>query len=132
MAERRRSFWVFIGLGVVAILLVAAAILLRPKPAKPAPPMVSVNVATVTTQDVPVSLSALGAAQAWRSDTIVAQVSGILQTVNFTEGAAVRAGQVLAQIDPAPYRAALTQAKGSLARDEATLGRAGLHRQADL
>jgi multidrug efflux system membrane fusion protein len=121
MAERRRSFWVFIGLGVVAILLVAAAILLRPKPAKPAPPMVSVNVATVTTQDVPVSLSALGAAQAWRSDTIVAQVSGILQTVNFTEGAAVRAGQVLAQIDPAPYRAALTQAKGSLARDEATL-----------
>jgi multidrug efflux system membrane fusion protein len=121
MAERRRSFWVFIGLGVVAILLAAAAILLKPKPAKPAPPMVSVNVARVTSQDVPVSLSALGAAQAWRSDVIVAQVSGILEKVTFTEGAPVRAGQVLAEIDPAPYRAALIQAKGSSARDEATL-----------
>jgi multidrug efflux system membrane fusion protein len=121
MAERRRSFWVFLALGVVAMALVLLAILLRPKPAKPAPPMVSVTVARAVTQDVPISLSALGAAQAWRSDIIVAQVSGILEKVTFREGSMVKAGQVLAEIDPAPYRAALIQAKGALARDEATL-----------
>jgi multidrug efflux system membrane fusion protein len=81
----------------------------------------------VTTRDVPVSVTALGAAQAWQSAVIVAQVSGILQKVTFTEGASVKAGQLLAEIDPAPYRAALLQAKGALARDEATLQEAKLN-----
>ena len=51
-------------------------------------------------------------AWAWTSDTILAQVSGILLSVDFVEGTDVKAGQLLAQVDPAPYQAALTQAQG--------------------
>lgn len=127
MAVRRRAPWIFLGLGAVAAVLAAVAIIGKPKTARPPPPAVPVNVALVTTKDVPVSVTALGAAQAWRSAVIVAQVSGILQKVAFTEGANVKAGQLLAEIDPAPYRAALLQAKGALARDEATLQEAKLN-----
>ncbi len=127
MAGRRRSPWRFLGLGAVAAVLAAVAILGKPKPARPAAPPVPVNVALVTVKDVPVSVTALGAAQAWQSAVIVAQVSGVIQRVTFTEGANVKAGQVLAEIDPAPYRAALLQAKGALARDEATLQEAKLN-----
>jgi multidrug efflux system membrane fusion protein len=120
----RRFRWVFGVLGAVAIALFAFAILHK-KPAKAAkPPAVPVTVAEAATQDFPVSITALGSAQAWKSDTIVAQVSGILTRVAFTEGANVKAGQLLAQIDPAPYRAALTQAQGALARDRALLAAA--------
>ncbi len=80
-----------------------------------------VTVARVSLQDVPISITALGAAQAWTSDAIFAQVSGKLLRVNFTEGSYVKAGQLLAEIDPAPYRAALTQAEGTLRRDQALL-----------
>jgi multidrug efflux system membrane fusion protein len=120
----RRLRWVFGLLGAVAIALFAFAILHK-KPAKAARPQaVPVTVAKAATEDFPVSITALGSAQAWKSDTIVAQVSGILTRVAFTEGANVKAGQLLAQIDPAPYRAALTQAQGALARDRALLAEA--------
>lgn len=92
-------------------------------PAKP-PHAIPVTVATAAIADVPVSMTALGAAQAWTSVTVLAQVSGKLLSVNFAEGTEVHAGQVLAQIDPAPYRAALTQAEGALARDKALLANA--------
>jgi multidrug efflux system membrane fusion protein len=78
----------------------------------------------VVTQDVPVSVTALGAAQAWYSVTVLAQVSGKLLSVDFAEGTDVKAGQVLARIDPAPYRAALLQAEGALKRDQALLANA--------
>ncbi len=120
----RRLRWVFGLLGAVAIALFAFAILHK-KPAKAARPQaVPVTVAKAATEDFPVAITALGSAQAWKSDTIVAQVSGILTRVAFTEGANVKAGQLLAQIDPAPYRAALTQAQGALARDRALLAAA--------
>jgi multidrug efflux system membrane fusion protein len=72
-------------------------------------------------QDFQLAITALGAAQAWTSDTIFAQVSGKLIRVNFTEGSDVKAGQVLAEVDPRPYQAVLTQAEGTLKRDEAAL-----------
>ena len=126
MQQRQRSRWIFAALGLVAIALVAWTILHKPK-AKPAPPhAVPVTVAKATVQDVDVTLSNLGAAQAWRSDTIFAQVTGKLITVNFAEGSDVRAGQLLAQVDPAPYRAALMQAQGALLRDQALLADAHL------
>ena len=124
MAARRRFRWIFIVLGLLAVGLVLFAVFHKKKAPPPAPPQVPVNVAQVTEQDVPVSVTALGAAQAWRSDTIVAQVSGIILRTPFKEGDNVRAGQVLAEIDPAPYQAALTQAEGSLRRDEALLAQA--------
>jgi multidrug efflux system membrane fusion protein len=95
---------------------------LHGKPAKASKlQAVPVSVAKVAVEDVPVTVNALGSAQAWTSDTIVAEVSGLLRNVYFVEGTDVRAGQLLAQIDPAPYRAALTQAQGALRRDSALL-----------
>jgi membrane fusion protein, multidrug efflux system len=124
MAERRRFRWVFVALGVLAIALVLWVVLHK-KPAKPQkPPAIAVAVARATVQDVPVSITALGAAQAWYSDTILAQVSGKLLSVPFAEGGDVKAGQLLAQVDPAPYRAALLQAQGALKRDQALLAEA--------
>jgi multidrug efflux system membrane fusion protein len=121
MAARRRFRWIFVVLALVAVALVMFTLLHKKKAPPAKPPQVSVNVAKVTVQDVPVSITALGAAQAWRSDTIVAQVSGVILKTPFIEGQSVRAGQVLAVIDPAPYQAALTQAQGSLKRDQALL-----------
>jgi multidrug efflux system membrane fusion protein len=124
MAARRRLPWIFVVLFVVAVTLVLWVIFHK-KPAKPmAKPSVSVVVAKATAQDVPVSITALGAAQAWKSDTILAQVSGKLLSVPFTEGADVKVGTLLAQVDPAPYRAALMQAEGALKRDQALLSEA--------
>jgi multidrug efflux system membrane fusion protein len=108
-------------LGVLAIGTIAGIVLHKP-PAKPArPQVVPVTVAKAAVQDLPVSITALGAAQAWQSDTILAQVSGMLQRVAFTEGTNVKAGQLLAQIDPSLYQAALDQATGQLNRDQAAL-----------
>jgi membrane fusion protein, multidrug efflux system len=96
-------------------------VVFKPHPKPPAAHPVPVTTAKAATQDVAVSITALGAAQAWTSDTILAQVSGKLLRVDFTEGSYVKAGQLLAQVDPAPYQAALTQAAGTLRRDQAIL-----------
>jgi multidrug efflux system membrane fusion protein len=130
----RRLRWASIALGAVAIVVIAWLVFDRKPVAKPGPQPVSVSVATVTAQDVPLSITALGAAQAWTSDTILAQVSGILRSVDFVEGSSVTAGQLLAQVEPAPYQAALTQAQGTLQRDQALLAgaRVNLARYATL
>ena len=121
MAAHRRFRWTWVVLGAVAIALVLWVVLHK-KPAKtPGVQRTAVSVAKARVEDIPISITALGAAQAWESDTILAQVTGILLSVNFREGSEVRAGQVLAQVDPAPYKAALTQAQGALRRDEAIL-----------
>ena len=90
-------------------------------PAKPkGPPPVAVSVAKVTSQDVPLYVSALGAAQAWQGVLINPQISGRLTYVA-REGDDVRVGALLVEIDCGPYRAALTQAQGTLHRDQAVL-----------
>jgi membrane fusion protein, multidrug efflux system len=119
--QRRGLRWVFMALGTVALVLVAWVVVHKKPAATPKPQPVSVSAAKVSVQDVPVSITALGAAQAWTSDTILARVSGILLSVDFVEGTNVKAGQLLAQVDPAPYQAALTQAQGTLERDQAML-----------
>lgn len=123
-ASRHRGWFLAGGLALVAALIWYLFFSPSPPPAKPH--AIPVTVAKATYQDVPVSITALGAAQAWTSVTILAQVSGKLLTVNFAEGSDVKAGQVLAQIDPAPYRAALTVALGGLKRDQALLMNARL------
>lgn len=127
MASRRRIPWQFGILAAAAIVLVLVVVLSHRRREKPAPRPVPVEAATVVVQDMPLTISALGAAQAWTSDAVFSQVSGKLLRVNFAEGANVRAGQVLAEVDPAPYRAALTQAEGALARDQAILAGARLN-----
>ena len=118
---RERRQWILAALGLLAVAVVAWVIF-HQGPVKPPPvPAIPVAEAKVMSQDVPVSISALGAAQAWTSVSVFAQVSGKLLSVNFTEGTDVQAGQLLAQIDSAPYRAVLTQAEGALKRDQALL-----------
>lgn len=122
-AAGRNPAWFWAGgLAVLAALVWYFFFSASPPPAKPK--SISVTVAKVVTADVPVSITALGAAQAWTSVTILAQVNGKLLNVYFAEGSDVKAGQVLAQIDPAPYRAALLQAEGALKRDQALLANA--------
>lgn len=121
MASRRRVHWAFWLLGAIAIALALWAIFGHPQRKEAPPKAVPVTAAVAKAEDLPVSITALGAAQAWTSDQIFSQVSGKLIRVNFSEGANVRAGQVLAQVDPAPYQAVLLQAEGALQRDQAIL-----------
>ncbi|RLA87934.1 MAG: efflux transporter periplasmic adaptor subunit [Deltaproteobacteria bacterium] len=90
----------------------------RPPPPSPVP-----EVATVTVQPQKVVLTTVlpGRTSAFRIAEIRPQVSGLIQKRLFTEGSMVKAGQVLYQIDPAPFQAALDNAKAALGKAEANL-----------
>jgi len=79
-----------------------------------------VAVAPVQQKTMPIYLTALGTVTAYNAVTIKTRVDGQLMSVPVREGQAVKKDQVLAEIDPAPYRAALAQAEGQLAKDQAT------------
>lgn len=85
---------------------------------------VPVLVAAAERRDVPVWLDGLGTAQASATVTIRPQVDGVLTQVLFHEGQDVRAGDVLARIDPRTYQAALDQAVAKKAQDAANLANA--------
>ncbi len=82
---------------------------------------VAVHTALAARADVPVYLEGLGTVQAFYTATMTARVDGQLNSVNFTEGQLVKKGQLLAQIDPRPYRAALDQAIATEQKDAAQL-----------
>ncbi|MGA7343547.1 MAG: efflux RND transporter periplasmic adaptor subunit, partial [Terracidiphilus sp.] len=90
----------------------AAELLNRPVP---------VQVTAVAERPMPIFLSALGTVTPYYSVTVKARVSGELLPVQFTEGQLVHEGDTIMVIDPKPYQAALDQAKGTLAHDEALL-----------
>ena len=82
------------------------------------------RVGAVALGDMPLTIDALGTVTPFETVTIKTQIAGNLQEVGFTEGQTVKTGDFLAQIDPRPYEAALAQAKGQLAKDQALLGQA--------
>ena len=82
---------------------------------------VPVQVIPVVQQPMPIFLTALGTVTPYMSVTVKARVNGQLLPVKFTEGQEVRQGQTIMTIDPRPYQAALDQAKGTLAHDQALL-----------
>ena len=82
---------------------------------------VPVTVATIVTGDIRVTVPALGSVVPRNLVTVRSRVDGPLLAVKFVEGQPVKAGEVLALIDPEPFRAALEQARGQLARDQALL-----------
>ena len=121
MATPRRFRWGFVVVGLVFVALVVWLwISTHPAAKPPKPPSVPVSTVKATTQDLPVVVTALGAAQAWQAVTINAQITGKLKYVA-TEGSDVRAGALLAEIDCSVYQAALTQAQGTLHKDQAVL-----------
>jgi len=76
-----------------------------------------VSVARVERRALPYELEATGSVEPIRSVDVLPQVNGTILHVNFDEGDEVAAGQILFEIDPRPYRAALQQAEGALLRD---------------
>jgi membrane fusion protein, multidrug efflux system len=93
-------------------------------PGRSAPPPQSVRVAPVTLGDMPITIDALGTVTPFETVTIRTQIAGVLQQVGFEEGQTVKKGDFVAQIDPRPYQAALAQAQGQLAKDQALLAQA--------
>jgi multidrug efflux system membrane fusion protein len=94
-----------------------AAAAIAPAP----PPAVPIVAGTVIQHDVPIYLSGVGTVIAYNTDVVRAQIQGQITSINFTEGQAVHAGDLLAQIDPRPYQALIEQYTGNLERDQAQL-----------
>ncbi len=124
--NRHRLLW------ALAAILLLAGIGLSIKwlaPAKPQPraaPPIPVNAAPVTRGDLDVYLDELGTVTATYTVTVASRVAGELTQVRYKEGQLVKKGELLAVVDPRPYQAAVTQAQGQLARDQAMLANARL------
>jgi len=87
---------------------------------------VAVGVTTVTSGDIQIRIPAIGTVTSLANVTVRTQISGTLQKILFAEGQLVHAGDVIAQIDPRPYEAALQTAQGNLRRDQSLLANARL------
>jgi multidrug efflux system membrane fusion protein len=113
---------------ILAVLVVAGVVWWSKQVGAPAPagggrnagPM-SIVPEVVGKGDIGINLNALGTVTSLATVTIRTQISGYLQKIDFKEGDDVKKGDLLAEIDPRPYEAALAQANGNLARDEALL-----------
>ncbi len=85
-----------------------------------------VQAVVVKPGDIDITLAALGTVTARNTVTVKPRVDGQLVRINFREGERVKAGEVLAEIDPRPFQAQLDQVSGQLARDQALLANARL------
>jgi membrane fusion protein, multidrug efflux system len=103
-----------------------------PPPAAPAP--VSVVAASVASRDVPIYLRGVGTVIPFNNVIVRSQITGQLVKINFVQGQTVKKGDLLGQIDPAPYQAQLDQAIANRDRDQAHLenARIDLNRYTDL
>ncbi|MCX7120602.1 MAG: efflux RND transporter periplasmic adaptor subunit [Gammaproteobacteria bacterium] len=117
----RNLMLLLIAIIIILLMRVAFGIFFHKKPAEQA---ISVAISAVKTQDVPVYFSAIGTVNAVATITVKTQINGILQHVYFQDGQIVKAGDVLALIDPRPYEAQVLQFQGQLARDNALLDNA--------
>jgi RND family efflux transporter MFP subunit len=113
-------------LTLVAALLILISFLTgcSRKPAQTAPPPPEVLVTTVTPRDVPRVLERVATLDGFINANINAQVQGYIVSRDYQEGSVVKKGDLLFQIDPRPFEAALAQAKGTLAKDKANLAKA--------
>lgn len=87
-------------------------------------PLAPVQAATAVEQAVPRYLTGLGTITAANTVTVRSRVDGQLIALHFQEGQQVKAGDLLAEIDPSQFKVALAQAQGQLAKDKATLANA--------
>ncbi len=87
-------------------------------------PLAPVQAATAVEQAVPRYLTGLGTIIAANTVTVRSRVDGQLMALHFQEGQQVKAGDLLAEIDPSQFKVALAQTQGQLAKDKATLANA--------
>jgi membrane fusion protein, multidrug efflux system len=92
-------------------------------------PAVPVTAAPVQKADFPVYLTGLGTVQGFNTVLVRTRVDGQIDKIAFKEGQQVKQGDLLAEIDPRPFQAALDQAKAKKAQDEANLANANLDLQ---
>jgi membrane fusion protein, multidrug efflux system len=136
-AMTRRRSGIVVAAGLAALAVLASFLLLRGehagKPADPPPtahpPALAVPVTPVAKETVPVYLDYIGATDAIRTVTLQAQVTGFLVKRAVPDGAEVKDGELLYQIDPSSYQAALDQATAQAQRDAAALEYAKANRQ---
>src|SRR5262249_25791178 len=118
---------------IVPILLLPAALSAckdsKASPAPPPPP--SVSVITIQPERVALTSEWIATLDGYVNAQIRPQVSGYLLRRNYEEGMPVRKGQVLFEIDPRPFDAALSQAKANLAESKAQLGKTERDMQRD-
>src|SRR5580700_9715700 len=100
--------------------------------ASTSPPPPKVEVAPVIQKDVPVQGEWVGTLEGYVNAQIQPQVSGYLVRQDYREGAFVRKGQLLFEIDPRPFQAVLDQAKGQLAQAEARMANAEINVKRDI
>ncbi|PUA16663.1 efflux RND transporter periplasmic adaptor subunit [Glaciimonas sp. PCH181] len=128
---RRRSTHI---IGAVLLLVIAAGIWSERHKANTAAPVeenppVEATTALVKQQDVPIYLTGVGTVTANASVIVRTRIDGQLDKVGFTEGQDVKAGQLLAQIDPRAVQAQLEQAQAQKTKDQAQLSNAKLDLQ---
>jgi len=114
----RRSFLVAVMLGAIVSGCGDASRAAAPPP----PPLVKVE--PVVEQDVPISAEWVGTLVGYVTAQIRARVAGHLISQNYTEGSGIKAGDVMFQVDPRPYQAALDQAEANLLQAESQLSQA--------
>lgn len=118
----QRFFTVAVSFELLILILFAAAC--SRKPAQVAPGAPEVLVTTVTPRDVPRILERVATLDGFINANINAQVQGYIVSRDYQEGSLVKKGDLLFQIDPRPFEAALAQAKATLAKDKANLAKA--------
>ena len=94
------------------------------KKGKGGPQTVAIEAVPASRSNVPVTIEGLGTVQAFNTVTVTTRVDGALQKLGFVEGQLVRKGDLLAQIDPRPFQAALGLADAAKAKDQAQLASA--------
>jgi membrane fusion protein (multidrug efflux system) len=120
----------FAGVFFVCLLLVSVEGCSSSK-AAPDPPPTIVQVATVVQQDTPIYSEWVAVLDGYVNAQIQPHVSGYIIKQNYKEGSVVRKGDILFEIDPRPFQAALDQARAQMAQAEAQLGKASLDVQRD-
>jgi membrane fusion protein, multidrug efflux system len=124
--SRRSIFWI-VALIVLAIIVWGLfKIFAKNDKAAPPPPPVQVTLAPVEQKDFAVFVAGTGNVMPNQSVTVKARVDGQLQTLGYKEGQDVKAGQLIAQLDPRPLQAQLAQVVAQKGRDTATLANARL------
>jgi len=119
-----RTLWIVVGLILLALFVWAILPGSKATTGFGANGPQPVGVAAAARGDIDIALNALGTVTPLATVTVRPQVSGQIIRIDLKEGQNVNAGDLLAEIDPRPFRAALDQARGQLARDEASLANA--------